>query len=76
MVGAIVSATTMTVSKAHEIHEAWNKAGSAPCRHGFADPLESDDGIDMGTNVCAICGSHTPGLPALPPLQVSVSSLH
>jgi hypothetical protein len=55
----------MTMDKAREIQEAWNKAGSAPCRHGFADPLESEDGVDMGTNVCAICGSHAPGLHSL-----------
>jgi len=55
----------MTLSKAREIHEAWNKAGSVPCRHGFADLLVSDDGIDMGTNICAICGSHTSGLHSL-----------
>jgi hypothetical protein len=55
----------MTVSKAQEIYEAWKKAGSQACRHGFADPLASDDGIDMGTNVCAICGSYKPGLQSL-----------
>ena len=52
----------MTVSKAHEIHEAWKKAGSQPCRHSFADNLESDAGSDMGTSVCAVCGSHSIGL--------------
>ncbi len=52
----------MTVSKAREIRNAWKKAGSKPCSHGFADPLESDDGTDMGTSACAICGSHTPEL--------------
>ena len=49
----------MTVSKAHEIHEAWKKAGSQPCGHSFADNLESDAGNDMGTRVCAVCGSHS-----------------
>jgi hypothetical protein len=49
---------SMTVSKAHEISEAWKKAGSQPCTHRFADPLESDEGIDIGTSACAVCGSY------------------
>ena len=64
-VGDIVRALAMTVSKAREIQEAWKKSGAEPCRHGFADQLESDDGIEMGTNVCAICGAQTPGLHSL-----------
>ena len=52
----------MTLSKVQEISEAWEKAGSQSCRHSFADSLESDEGRDMGTSVCAVCGSHMPGL--------------
>jgi hypothetical protein len=62
MVDAIVRAETMTWSKAHEIHEAWKKAGSLPCQHSFTDSLESDDAKDMGNYVCAVCGSYMPGL--------------
>jgi hypothetical protein len=51
----------MTASKAHEISEAWIKAGSQPCRHSFADTLELDDGNDTANNVCAVCGSITTG---------------
>jgi hypothetical protein len=52
----------MTVTKAHEIHEAWKRAGSEPCNHGFVDGLESNGGVDPGITVCAICGSHSPDL--------------
>lgn len=62
MVGAIVPVKIMTCSKAHEIHEAWKKAGSLPCQHSFTDSLESDDARDMGNYVCAVCGSYRPGL--------------
>ena len=55
----------MTWSKAHEIHEAWRKAGSLPCKHSFTDSLESDDARDMGNYVCAVCGSYMPGLDRL-----------
>ena len=52
----------MNWSKALEIHEAWKKAGSVPCRHSFKDSLESDDARYVGNYVCAVCGSHVPGL--------------
>jgi hypothetical protein len=65
MVNVTIRGTMMTVSKAHEICEAWKKAGSQPCRHSFTDNLNSDEGSDMGTNVCAVCGLNPSGLPGL-----------